>query len=240
MLADKAINLMLNTYKGLNWIKIKTPTNQTVGQSNIAWGTPSNKTIKTLPFTVMASKGLGTTVLDTFDITGTVPIASTKQSVLGQQPDPQFDYFNRLSKAYQQSLQSDYPIINGTKFGNNVYNFILFRTNISSPLPGINNDNLTGTYNATGPEINESLYEFVDSRVNTEQETFHTIRVSISSGGGGGTYYYLLIAMRDKYETSGSSTMLKYKLQDFGYNDTIDVDTLIKVPSGISEGMVKI
>lgn len=241
MLSNKAINLMLKTYKGLSSLKVLDSGNTNLGQSNVAWGTPNNNTIKTLPFTVLAEKQPTSLPVRYFEITGTVPKASTRKSVLDfSNKDTDLNYYSRLSEAYEQSLQSDYPIIDGIKYGNNVYEFKLFRTNISAPLPNIPNENLTGTYNATGPEIIESLYEFVDSRVNVSQPIFKTIRVSVSSGGGGGTYYYVLIAMRDKYETTGNSTKLIYNLSNFGYDNTIEVDTLIKVPNGISEGMVKI
>lgn len=236
MLSNKATSLMLNTYKGLGSLKVLDSNNILLGGSTVAWQSAVNANIKTLPFTVLAEKKATALPIRYFDISGTVPVASTRQDVLGSAPNTDLNYYSRLSQAYA-GLQSDHPIVDGIKYGSKVYNFKLFRTEIESPIPGISNQILTGTYTATGPEIIESLYEFVDDRVNTDQPIFQTIEVDISSGSGGGSVYYILIAMRDEYESSGSSTKLVYDLSDFGYNDTIEVDTLIKVPNGIGGGL---
>lgn len=238
MLSNKAVNLMLNTYKGLSDLKVLDSGNTFLGGSSVAWQSAVNSTIKTLPVTVLAEKKPTALPIRYFNISGTVPVASTRQDVLGSAPNTSLNYYSRLSQAYQQSLPNNNSIVDGIKYGSKVYNFKLFKADISAPLPNISNENLTGTYTGAGPAINETLYEFVDSKVNTDQPTFHTVRVTMSSGGA--HFYYFLIAIRDEYETSGSSTKLVYDLSDFGYNDTIEVDTLIKVPSGISGGLAKL
>lgn len=237
-LDNLAIGLMLRTFKGLKEVSIKDSDGVNLGNSNTLWDLPLSNQIKTLPFTVLLSVPNGITKrIDKLEVFGITPNASVYTNEIGKTTSDNLNFYSNLIDAYEEGLPSDTSIVHGTKFGNRVFDFILYRANMSAPLDGITHQNLTGTYNGNNDDLIESLYIFVEGKIGVIDQltTMFSIRVNISSGEGGGSQYFFVVPMKTMYNASHGGTKLTYKLSDYGYTDNISDNTLIKFPNGIQE-----
>jgi hypothetical protein len=230
MLSTKAVNLMLQTFKGLKRARIYNNNDTEMGDSLVNWNNATAKTIKTQPFSI-ETDFVANVPLKNITINGYVPKVSSKESILTGSVGSVDGWFDRLSQAYFGSLRGDYPIM----VGKEGFDFIIYYIGSGAMLnlQGIPSQKVTTPiYNGNPDEMDISLYNFIQAR-NPQFSTNQAELYNIDNGYA--TINLLVVQTRTKYQVHDNSTTLNYNLADTSQNVTLDVKTLIKFTNGITE-----
>lgn len=230
MLSTKAVNLMLQTFKGLKKARIYNNSDTEMGESLVNWNNATAKTIKTQPFSI-ETDFVANVPLKNITINGYVPKVSSKESILIGSVGSVDGWYDRLSQAYAGNLTHDYPIM----VGKEGFDFIIYYVGTGSMpnLKGIPGQKVTTpVYGGDPREMDISLYNFIQAR-NPDFSSSQALLYNIDLDGANGNL--LVIQTRTKYQVDNNSTTLNYNLADTSQDVTLDVKTLIKFTNGITE-----